>query len=114
MSPRNKLLFRQEGKSFSERVYQLVRQIPRGKVVTYGQIAAKVGNPRAARAVGNALHRNSDRTVPCHRVVNRQGKLALNFGQGGWQEQKKRLLEEGVKFKNKLSVDLTKSQFFNL
>lgn len=92
--------------NLSQRVYQLVKQIPRGKVTTYGQIAARLGKPRAARAVGNALHQNPFSSVPCHRVVNREGKLAINFGQGGWRGQRKRLLEEGVSFKDKLHVIL--------
>lgn len=97
---------------FSEKVYQLTKQIPLGKVATYGQVAVKLGNPSAARAVGNALHRNPDpKTIPCHRVVNQKGGLALNFAGKGWQEQKRRLLKEGVIFKNKKGVDLEKCQF---
>jgi methylated-DNA-protein-cysteine methyltransferase-like protein len=99
-------------KSFSEKVYQLTRQIPKGKVVTYGQVAKKIGKPKAARAVGNAVHRNPDpKTIPCHRVVNRDGRLAPNFAGNGWQEQKRRLLKEGVKFKDQMHVDLTKRQW---
>jgi methylated-DNA-protein-cysteine methyltransferase-like protein len=92
--------------SFSERVYQAVRKIPEGKVATYGQIALIIGNPRAARAVGSALHFNPYKSVPCHRVVNHQGRVAENFGWGSWQEQKKKLLEEGVEFKSSRKVDL--------
>lgn len=96
-------------KKFSEKVYQIVKQIPKGKVATYGQIAAKLGNPRAARAVGNALHKNPDPgSIPCHRVVNREGRLATNFGGGGAKEQRRRLKKERVKFKNKMKVDLSK------
>ena len=88
--------------TFYERVYQITKQIPLGKVATYGQIAAKLDKPKAARAVGNALHNNPDpKTIPCYRVVNRKGRLAQGFG-----EQKGRLLKEGVKFRDKKHVDL--------
>jgi methylated-DNA-protein-cysteine methyltransferase-like protein len=91
---------------FSEKVYQAVRQIPKGKVATYGQVAVAAGRPLAARAVGSALHQNPYPEVPCHRVVNAQGRLAPNFGKGGYLEQKRRLLAEGVRFKSEKRVDL--------
>jgi len=98
---------------FSERIYQIVKQIPAGKVTTYGQIAAKLGKPKAARAVGNALHVNPYKSVPCHRVVNRKGRVATNFSDGGWQEQKRKLLKEGVRFRNRMCVDLEKHRILN-
>jgi methylated-DNA-protein-cysteine methyltransferase-like protein len=92
--------------SFSEKVYQATKQIPSGKVTSYGQIARELGKPKAARAVGNALHCNPDpRTIPCHRVVNREGRLAPNFAGKGWQEQKRRLLKERIKFRDEKHVD---------
>ena len=94
--------------SFSEKVYQIVRRIPLGKVATYGWVAAKLGSPRAFRAVGNALHKNLSSDVPCHRVVGKDGKLAVNYRFAGWKEQKKKLLKEGIKFKDKMHVDLKK------
>ena len=64
-------------KNFYEKVYDIVAQIPKGKVTTYGCIAMRLGNIRLSRLVGNALHANTDPVnVPCHRVVNREGKLA--------------------------------------
>ena len=61
---------------FFQRVYEVVKQIPLGKVATYGQIARLVGNPRSSRQVGWALHVNPEPFItPCHRVVNREGKL---------------------------------------
>lgn len=55
----------------TKRIYEAVKKIPKGKVATYGQVAKMAGNPRMARAVGNALHKNPDpSTIPCHRVVN--------------------------------------------
>ncbi|MFI3206411.1 MAG: MGMT family protein, partial [Clostridia bacterium] len=78
--------------NFYEKVYEIVRQIPLGKVATYGQIAMLAESPRASRAVGFALHKNPDpSTIPCHRVVNKQGKLAEAFVFGGINEQRIRL-----------------------
>lgn len=83
--------------SFKSRVYTAVASIPRGYVATYSQIAAMAGCPRAARAVGNAIHTNTDPiAVPCHRVVGSDGRLGSNYGLGGPSEQKRRLAEEGV------------------
>ena len=60
----------------TKRIYEAVKKIPKGKVATYGQVAKMAGNPRMARAVGNALHKNPDpSTIPCHRVVNSKGEL---------------------------------------
>ena len=82
---------------FERNVYEAVKLIPQGRVATYGQIAELAGYPGAARAVGNALHRNPDETnVRCHRVVNSDGRLAAAFGFGGKDEQRRRLLAEGV------------------
>lgn len=81
----------------SNRVYEIVSGIPRGSVMTYGQIAEKLGNKNLARVVGNILHKNlTPIIVPCHRVVNSQGKLAKNFGFGGIEKQKELLEAEGV------------------
>jgi len=92
--------------SFSERVYEAVRKIPRGQVATYGQIAAMAGKPGAARAVGNALHRNPfEGDVPCHRVVNAAGRLSPNFAFGGWEIQAKLLEGEGVRVRSGYVVD---------
>ena len=61
---------------FSERVFQVVREIPRGKVTNYGFVAFAAGNPRASRGVGFVLHRNTDPVnTPCHRVVFKDGSL---------------------------------------
>lgn len=92
--------------AFFEKVYELVRKIPPGKVVTYGQIAFKLGT-KDARKVGWALHANPDPKIPCHRVVNKDGKLAANFAFDGEREQKRRLLVEGITFRGN-KVDLEK------
>lgn len=90
-----------------ERIYDAVCQIPKGKVASYGQIAALAGNPRMARAVGNALHTNPrPGEIPCHRVVNREGRLAPSFAFGGQQVQRLLLLEEGVLFRGDGTVDM--------
>ena len=60
---------------FQEKVYGVVRKIPKGKVLTYKEIAAAIGNPKAYRAVGNALNKNPFREVPCHRVIRSDGKV---------------------------------------
>lgn len=98
----------------SDRVYHFVKSIPRGKVVTYGQITdnlkLETRNQRLSpRLVGWVLHQNLDLMVPCHRVVDSKGRIAPNFAFGGAHEQRKRLLAEGVKFKDEMHVDLSKS-----
>jgi len=89
---------------FYQRIYDAVKKIPCGKVATYGRIAELLGT-KDARKVGWALHVNRDPKVPCHRVVNKEGRLAPNFAFNGWKEQKLRLLGEGVGFKSEMHVD---------
>jgi methylated-DNA-protein-cysteine methyltransferase-like protein len=96
---------------FFSAVYASVRKIPFGKVATYGDVAFAVGKPRAAQAVGWALHVNPEPiTTPCHRVVNRFGGLAKNFGFGGADSQKKLLEAEGVEVTDNM-VDLQKYRY---
>lgn len=81
------------------RIYEIVATIPPGRVATYGQIAELVGNPRASRAVGWAMHSvPRDMDVPCHRVVNRAGTLAHSGVFGGHEVQRAMLEAEGVVF----------------
>lgn len=94
------------GNNFREQVFEAIRRIPRGKVATYGQIAETLKKPHWARQVGWALHQNKDVEVPCHRVVDRNGRLAPNFAFEGAEEQKRRLLSEGVIFVDGMHVDL--------
>lgn len=90
-----------------ERIYKVVCQIPYGKVATYGQIARIIGSPRASRVVGYALHVNpKPGIIPCHRVVNRFGKLAPAFAFGGQEIQKELLEREGVIVQDDFTVDL--------
>lgn len=84
---------------FFERVYEIVAQIPRGCVVTYGQIALMAGSPYASRVVGYAMSRApSGRQLPCHRVVNRVGELASEAVFGGKAVQRALLEAEGITF----------------
>ena len=86
---------------FEKRVFEAVKQIPKGKVTTYGAIALKIGVPKGARAVGNALHKNPTPVViPCHRVVNSSGNLACAFVFGGVGVQKQLLERDGVMVEN--------------
>ena len=83
--------------SFFEKVYGVVCRIPKGKVASYGQVALLAGNPRASRVVGYALHVNPrPGEIPCHRVVNRMGRLAPSFAFGGTDAQQRLLEGEGV------------------
>ena len=92
-----------------ERIYEAVKTIPKGKVATYGQVAALVGNPNLARTVGNALHANPDNsTIPCHRVVNHKGNVAPGYAFGGPDIQRKLLESEGVVFESDGKIDLKK------
>lgn len=101
------------GSNFRERVYEFVRSVPPGKVVTYGQVAAMLGAPFAARAVGAALkYSPGSAEVPCQRVVNRWGRLAPVYGWGGPEQHKRELEEEGVEVRPDFTVDLEKYQWW--
>ena len=76
---------------FQKAVYKIASQIPKGKVLTYKQVAALVGRSRAYRAVGNILNKNFDPTIPCHRVVRSDGKVG-GYNRGSLNKQK--LLEK--------------------
>ena len=95
-----------------EKIYEQVKKIPEGKVATYGQIALMAGNPRWSQIVGYALHSNPEPgVIPCHRVVNKEGKLAKAFAFGGENVQKDMLEKEGVVFLDEDTVDLEKCRF---
>jgi O-6-methylguanine DNA methyltransferase len=92
----------------TKRIYEAVKRIPRGKVATYGQVAAMAGNPKMSRAVGNALHKNPDfENIPCYRVVNSKGELAGEYVFGGAWAQKELLEADGIVVQNG-KVDLSK------
>lgn len=98
--------------TFYGRVYKIVSQIPRGKVATYGQIAAMAGNPFAARAVGTAMQKApAYLNLPCHRVINKSGGLAPSYAFGGAGKQKELLEKEGIVFRKNGSIDLKQYQW---
>lgn len=93
------------------RVYHYLQKIPKGKVVTYGQIAEYLGNKKLARAVGNILHNNPDlQKYPCFRVVNAKGKLSEHFAFGGAEGQRRLLMADGIEVEND-HVDLEKYRY---
>jgi len=99
---------RLEGKSFHDRVIAAIRAVPRGKVATYGQIAAFAGSPRAARQVVRVLHSSSRKhKLPWHRIVNSRGRISLKPGQG-YEEQRARLISEGIEFSDDEGIDLAR------
>ena len=93
--------------NLASQVFAVVARIPRGRVTTYGKIAAAVGRPRAARIIGGILHRapaNAD--LPFHRVVNREGTLAPPHVFGGANNQRRMLEAEGIIFTGDGKIDM--------
>ena len=100
-----------KNKNTFEKIYDVVRQIPRGRVASYGRVAMLAGNPRWARVVGYALHANPDpEHIPCFRVVNRNGEVSKAFVFGGENAQIRLLQSEGVEVTDG-RVDLSKYQW---
>lgn len=98
-------------KNTFEKIYEVVKKIPKGYVATYGQVAALAGNRRWSRVVGYALHVNPDQeNIPCHRVVTKEGRVSDAFAFGGSNRQVQLLEEEGILFVNGL-VDMKKYQW---
>lgn len=92
----------------TKRIYEAVKKIPKGHVATYGRIAQMAGEPKMARAVGNALHKNPDpEHIPCFRVVNSKGELSGEFAFGGAGAQARLLEADGIEVVNG-KVDLSK------
>lgn len=93
--------------NFYDKIYEVVKDIPKGMVATYGQVAFLAGNPRASRVVGWALHKNPEfLNIPCHRIVFADGRLASGFVFGGPDVQRDLLEAEGVGFLMNGKVDL--------
>lgn len=93
---------------FSKKTIEIIGNIPSGRVMSYGQIAAAAGNPRGARQVSRLLHSASSKyKLPWHRVVNSSGRISLPEGEGR-EEQISRLIEEGVEFSFSGKIDLNK------
>ena len=100
--------------SVFERIYEVVKRIPKGKVASYGQIAQIAGNPKWARVVGYALHVNPDpEHIPCYRVVTKEGRPSDAFVFGGFQEQVFLLMKDGVEFTEDGYVDMKRFQWKN-
>ncbi len=92
-----------------EKIYEVVKSIPKGKVATYGLVALLAGNPRLARVVGYALHVNPQPgVIPCHRVVTKNGEVSKAFAFGGENMQRILLAEEGVEFLEDGRVDMSR------
>ncbi|MBE6688151.1 MAG: MGMT family protein [Ruminococcaceae bacterium] len=92
-----------------EKIYEVVKSIPEGRVASYGQVALLAGNPRWARVVGYALHVNPEPgIIPCHRVVNREGRVAPGFAFGGEGIQRELLESEGIVFETDGRINLGK------
>ena len=89
-----------KGTDFQKMVWTEIKKIPRGKTITYKQLAKKIGKPNAYRAVANACARNPLlETIPCHRVIRGDGKMGGHMGEKGIKRKKRLLESEGVKLK---------------
>lgn len=82
-------------KTFKERVREVVRKIPKGKTMTYKQVATLAGSPGASRAVGSIMKANFDKDIPCHRVIRSDGKIG-EYNRGGPMAKTKLLISEGA------------------
>ncbi len=92
-------------KKLSQQVYEIVAQIPRGSVTTYGSLAFRIGHPRASRLIGQFM-RNAPDGLPCHRVVSKTGRLSPELVFGGVTIQRMLLENEGVPFLESGLIDL--------
>ena len=72
--------------TFKQKVFAVVKKIPKGKTLTYKEVAIRAGSPLSARAVGNILHTNYDGSIPCHRVIRGDGKMG-GYNRGGIQKK---------------------------
>ncbi len=91
-----------------KQIYDLVKQVPVGMVTTYGELALATGNPRRSRIIGTAMMKCNDSSVPCHRVIRKDGSLAKSFGIGGSSYQRFLLESENITFLEDGKVDLSK------
>jgi len=82
-------------KTFTQRVRAVVAKIPKGKSMTYKEVATKAGNPKAARAVGAIMRSNFNRDIPCHRVIRSDGSLG-SYNRGGTLRKRELLKTEGA------------------
>ena len=99
--------------NFFTRIYALVDTIPKGKVMTYGQIATVLESRFSAKVVGFAMSAApTERNLPCHRVVNRKGEMSPGLIFGGAATQRERLRAEGVEFLQDGRINLTASLWY--
>lgn len=97
-----------------EKIYEVVRKIPRGKVATYGQVAALAGNRHWSQVVGYALHVNPDpENIPCYRVVNRLGMVSKAFAFGGENKQISLLRADGIEVSDEGQIENLKKYIWN-
>lgn len=82
-------------KTFTDRVKDTVRKIPKGKIMTYKQVAIKAGNPNASRVVGSIMKKNYELDIPCHRVIRSDGKIG-EYNRGGTKQKIALLKKEGA------------------
>lgn len=82
--------------NFKERVQSVVKKIPKGTVLTYKEVAQKVGSPKAYRAVASIMSKNFDISIHCHRVIKSDGTIG-KYNRGGMKEKIRKLLAEGVR-----------------
>jgi methylated-DNA-protein-cysteine methyltransferase-like protein len=98
-----------QDKGFFNEVYKIVSRIPEGSVMTYGMIADMLGRPRASRIVGYAMNgAPADQNLPCHRVVNKEGRMCPGDIFGGEDKQRRMLESEGVTFLENGCIDMEK------
>ena len=93
---------------FSDIVLKIVKTVPRGKVVSYGQVALMAGEPRAARQVGWVLNQKSDGQTPWWRVINNSGRISIKHPEITALEQKELLEKESIKVGKNLEIDIEK------
>ncbi len=82
-------------KTFKQKVLEIVAKIPKGKVLTYKEVAIKAGSKNASRAVGTIMKNNYDKNIPCHRVIKSDGTLG-EYNRGGIKEKARKLKAEGA------------------
>ena len=88
-----------KGTDFQKMVWKEIKRIPKGEIITYKELAIKIGKPKAYRAVANACARNPLlETIPCHRVIRSDGKMGGYMGKKGIERKKRLLKNEGIKF----------------
>ena len=88
-----------KGTDFQKMVWKEIKRIPKGEIITYKELAIKIGKPKAYRAVANACAKNPLlETIPCHRVIRSDGKMGGYMGKKGIERKKRLLKNEGIKF----------------